>query len=193
MTDVHELEPLLRRVRSGDAQALTALLEWLRPRVRLRAENVLGGRLGARLDASDVAQEVSLRVHRGIGGLRGEAAPQLLAWVEEILQNVVADCRKHHAAQARAVGREVGDGLFPCLASDTTALEQRVLRDERTARLEEALQRLPEKQRTVFQLRLHEQLPFEEVAKRAGVTVVNARVLMVRATERLRQELGEKP
>ena len=45
--------------------------------------------------------------------------------------------------------------------------------------------------RLVFRLRFYEELPFAEVARRVGVTVVNARVLMVRATERLKKELAE--
>ena len=60
------------------------------------------------------------------------------------------------------------------------------------ARLTEALERLPEQQRLVFRLRFYEGLPFDEVARRAGVTAGNARILMMRATERLRNELGDE-
>jgi len=47
-------------------------------------------------------------------------------------------------------------------------------------------------QRQVFQLRFYEQLPFAEVAERVGVTVENARVLMLRAVEKLNRKLGDE-
>ena len=45
-------------------------------------------------------------------------------------------------------------------------------------------------QRQVFQLRVCEGLPFEEVARRIGVSEGNARVLLLRARNKLKSELG---
>jgi RNA polymerase sigma-70 factor (ECF subfamily) len=191
--DNEELAGLLTEARKGNETALAALLTRLRGRLRQHAQCLLGQRLGARLDGSDIAQEVHLRAWRCFDQFRGDSVPQLLAWVEEILHTVITDCRRRHGAGKRDASAEVaGAYLFPALAVDGTTPSQGAMRNEQQARLTEALQRLPEKQRLVFRLRFSEGLPFEEVARRAGVTVGHARVLMLRATERLRHELGDK-
>jgi RNA polymerase sigma-70 factor (ECF subfamily) len=155
---------------------------------------LLGQRLGARPDGSGVAQEVHLRAWAGFDQFAGQTVPQLLAWIEQVLQNAVSDCRRRHGAGKRDAGQEVaGAELFQGMAGDGTSPSQGAGRNEQGARLVEALQRLPEKQRLVFRLRLYEGLPFEEVARRAGVSVVNARVPLLRATEKLRSELGDEP
>ena len=99
---------------------------------------------------------------------------------------------RHHGADKRDAGRDLAGDLCADLPADGTTPSAAAIRNEEHARLEEALQRLPEKQRLVFELRFKEGLPFEEVARRVDVTVVNARVLMLRATEKLKTDLGEQ-
>jgi RNA polymerase sigma-70 factor (ECF subfamily) len=191
--DDKELAALLSEAQKGDKPALGALLDGLRPWVRQRADELLGQRLGARLDCSDVTQEVHIRVWECFEQFRGNSVPQLMAWVEQILRTIVTDCRRRHGAGKRDAGREMGGEPFRGLPGDGTTPSQGAVRNEQQVRLAEAMQQLPEKQRLVLRLRLYEGLPFEEVARRVGVSVVNARVLMVRATEKLRSELGDEP
>ncbi len=189
--DDNELAALLNEARQGNEGALGELLERLRPWLRQRAENCLGQGLGARLDASDIAQEVHIRVWDHFAQFQGNSVGQLRAWVDGILGNCITDCHRRQRAAKRDVGAEkAGDNLFPGLPADATTPSQGAVRKEDAARLAEAVERLPEMQRLVFRLRMQEGLPFEEVARRVDVTVGNARVLMVRATERLRKELG---
>jgi RNA polymerase sigma-70 factor (ECF subfamily) len=191
--DNEELARLLNEARRGSQQALGTLLAWLRPWVRQQAQYLLGQRLRARLDGSDIVQEVHLRAFEHFDQFQGASVPQLVAWLEQILRNIITDCRRRHGAEGRNVDAEVAGGdLFPGLPADATTPSQGAMRNEQQARLSEALQRLPEKQRLVFQLRFNEGLPFEDAARRAGVTLGNARVLMVRAIESLRSELGDE-
>jgi RNA polymerase sigma-70 factor (ECF subfamily) len=193
MDDNEELAGLLTEARNGSKRALGALLAQLRPWVRGQAQSQLGQRLVARLDGSDIVQDVHLRALEHFDQFQGDSVPQLRAWVQTILRNIITDCRRRHGADGRDIGAEVAGGdRFPNLEAEATTLSEGAIRNEQQARLSEALQRLPEKQRLVFQLRFHEALPFEEVAQRAGVTVGNARVLMVRAIERLKRELGDE-
>jgi RNA polymerase sigma-70 factor (ECF subfamily) len=190
MDDNEDLADLLTEAQTGNEAAVGTLLARLRPWVRQRAQGLLGRRLGARLDGSDIAQEVHARAWRNFNQFQGQTVPEFRGWLETILQNVITDCRRRHGADKLDADAEVAGDLFPELAGDGTTPSQGAMRNEDHARLTEALQRLPEKQRLVFQLRLHEGLPFEEVARRVGVTVGNARVLMLRATESLTKELG---
>jgi RNA polymerase sigma-70 factor (ECF subfamily) len=191
--DNEELAGLLAEARKGDHQALGVLLVRLRGWVRGWAQGQLGQRLLARLDGSDIVQDVHLRAVERFDQFRGDSVPQLRAWVAEVLNNVLIDCFRRQHAGGRDPDLEVAGGdLFSGLAADATTPSQGAMRNEQQARLSEALSRLPERQQLVFRLRLYEGLPFEEVAQRAGVTVGNARVLMVRAAERLRNELGDE-
>jgi RNA polymerase sigma-70 factor (ECF subfamily) len=192
MDDNEELAALLADARKGDQQALADLLHRLRPLIRQRAQGRLGQGLGARVDCSDIAQEVHIQAWRNFDQFRGESVPQLLSWLDQIVTHAVTDCRREHGAAKRDAGREEGGSApFARVEGYGTTPSQGAVRNEEQARLSEALLRLPEQQRLVFCLRFHEGLPFEEVARRVGVTETNARVLMVRATERLRNELGE--
>jgi RNA polymerase sigma-70 factor (ECF subfamily) len=187
VNDIPSLESLLGKAQAGDVYALATLLGRLRSWLRSYAQRRLGTNRNPQVDASDVAQEVCLRVHRAFDRLvAGCTVPQLLGWARKILHNVVID---HHR---RFRGREVaGEHLFAGLATGTTGPEERVLRTERSARLEEAIGRLPEEQRLAFQLRFRDGLTFAAVGRRLGVRLGYARVLFLRATERLRKELGE--
>jgi RNA polymerase sigma-70 factor, ECF subfamily len=180
-----ELASLLTEARKGNKQALGALLALMRPWMRWQAEGLLGQRLRARVDGSDLVQDVHVRAFEHFGQFHGDSVAQLRVWVEEILRNVIADCRRRHGAGKRDAGREEGGGdLISHLEGHGTTPSQGAMRIEDQARLIEALQQLPEKYRLVLQLRFYDGLPFEEVAQKVGVTVGNARVLMVRAIER---------
>ena len=107
MDDNEELARLLTEARTGNETALAALLAHLRDRVRQRAQRLLGQGLGARVDGSDIAQEVYLRAWKGFNQFHGASVPQLLAWVEEIIQNAITDCRRRHGAGKRDADSEV--------------------------------------------------------------------------------------
>ncbi|HEY7330667.1 MAG TPA: sigma-70 family RNA polymerase sigma factor [Gemmataceae bacterium] len=191
MYDNEELARLLNEARKGNKRALGHMLMQLRPWIRRQAEGLLGQRLRARMDGSDIVQDVHVRAFEHFGQFQGDSLARLNVWVEEILRNVITDCRRRHGAGKRDAGREQGDGdQLSHMQGHGTTPSQGAMRIENQARLFEALQRLPEKYRRVLQLRFYDGLPFEEVAQKIGVTVGNARVLAVRAIEKLKNEIG---
>jgi RNA polymerase sigma-70 factor (ECF subfamily) len=174
--------PLLAAARRGEQQALERLFGELR--------DIVCGRARGRGDASDVAQDVMLKLHEHFGLFQGQTWPELLAWAQKVLGNQLIDDHRHDRAQVRDEGREVAGGdLFPGLPAGGTTPSRAAVRNEEEARLREAVGRLPERMRQVVLLRM-EGLPFAEVARRVGVSVENARVLMFRATVKLQAELG---
>ena len=81
MDENEELNRLLTEARNGNKRAFGALLARLRPGVRQLAQGQLDRRLRARLDCSDVVQEVHLRALEHFGQFQGDSVGELLAWL----------------------------------------------------------------------------------------------------------------
>src|ERR1700709_1071288 len=93
MEDVHERE-LVERCRSGDEHAFQELVDHYKDLVfALIARTVPNRSL-----AEDLAQDVFLRIHRGLPYFRGEA--RLSTWIYRIVANV---CLQEQARPPAAV------------------------------------------------------------------------------------------
>src|SRR5262249_19130824 len=156
-------------------------------------------RLGAKLDASDVAQQALLEAHRALPQFRGGTDAELTAWLRGILANVLAhEVRRYAGTQGRDVARELSldaelaessRRLQNVLADAGPSPSEQAARHEQEVRLAEVLSRLPDDYREVIVLRNFEGLSHEEVAARMGRGVGAVRMLWVRALSRLRQEM----
>lgn len=82
-----------------------------------------------------------------------------------------------------------GNWLAPPTAWGAETADALLERKQAMATLQQALERLPERQRAVVQLRDVDGLSAEEVCELLGVTAVHQRVLLHRARTRLRAEL----
>jgi RNA polymerase sigma-70 factor (ECF subfamily) len=182
MGDAHGLGPLLDRARRGDPGAWQTLLQRLRPWVRALCRR----QIRQNADASDLAQEVQWRMDRGLRRFRGESVPQFLAWVRQIIANVLID-------YARGEGRALVPLPPDLVASGEHSTGSNPGSAEDMARLSAALDRLPRHYRAVFEARVFEKLSCVEIARRLGRPPVWARVTFKRAVERLREGLGVEP
>src|ERR1700704_6368945 len=91
MEDVHEHE-LVERCRSGDEHAFQELVDRYKDLVfALIARTVMD-----RSRAEDLAQDVFLRIHRGLPYFRGEA--RLSTWIYRIVANVCLQEQGHSPA-----------------------------------------------------------------------------------------------
>ncbi|MHB8419229.1 MAG: RNA polymerase sigma factor [Myxococcales bacterium] len=145
---------------------------------------------GPRLEVADIVQEVFTRVHRHLGGYRGEA--KLSTWLFRITQNVVR--RQRRRERWRSLWR--GE---PAEAAAESSPEGELAQRESRELIHRALDRLSERQRTALVLFELEELPGEEVAERMGVTPANlwvilhrARAALVERVRELRAEGGER-
>jgi RNA polymerase sigma-70 factor (ECF subfamily) len=171
-----DLQPLLDQARAGDAAAWNRLLEQLRPWVRA----LLRRALRQDADASDLAQELQLRMDRGFPRFRGETLAQLRAWTRVIAANVLHD---HRSAPGLPL---VG---LPDVVPAPTPVPA-VVDEEDMARLLEALQRLPAHYRAVVEGRLFEGLSCVELAQKMGELPGTVRTWCLRAVSQLNERLG---
>src|SRR5262245_15340935 len=145
MADTHGLEPLLAQAQAGDRSAWNTLLGRLRPIVRA----LLRRQVAQDADASDLTQQVQLRMDRGFAQFRGEAVPQLLAWVRQILARVLIDFHR---------GKSPPAGPLPEVDDPRSGPSSELVHAEAMARLSAALEKLPDAQRQVIELRLFDRL-----------------------------------
>ena len=85
----------------------------------------------------------------------------------------------------------LGDA-FADRADDAPSLPDRAIHNERMRATDEAMRRLPGRQRAAIYLRFYEDLPYDTVATVMGIPAVTARSLVFRGLKRLATTLGEE-
>jgi RNA polymerase sigma-70 factor (ECF subfamily) len=190
----------LPAARAGSSEALGQLLEACRGYLLLIAQERLAPELRAKGGASDLVQQTFLDAQRDFTCFRGDTEAELLAWLRRLLLNNLTDFARGFAADKRDVRREValaaGDSSADeggGLAADTPTPSGEAIGRERAEAVQRALDRLPENYRRVLGLRYQQGCSFEEIGRQLGLTANAARKLLLRAVERVQQELDEPP
>ncbi len=110
-------------------------------------------------DADDVAQEVFVRAFKGLQDFRADA--QLFTWLYRIAMNVSMN---HVRSRRIRKASDIDDLYVPPVSPDAGPDEQ-LERQEFRRLVDEAIAKLPPKQRMVFQMRYFDEMPYEEIAK----------------------------
>jgi RNA polymerase sigma-70 factor (ECF subfamily) len=194
---------LIQRCRAGDASARAQLFDRYGPYLRILAQAQLGRRLRAKCAPSDLVQLTLLEAHRDFATFQGSREPELVAWLRRILaHNLYNEARRYNARQ-RDAAREVSLDqvqagldhssllLAGCIAAGSPTPSQAAAERESAVRLADAMARLPEDYQTVLLLRLFQELPAEEVARRMGRSAGAVRMLQMRALSALKEQLDE--
>jgi RNA polymerase sigma-70 factor (ECF subfamily) len=204
-----ETQELLSQAREGRPEAVERLLTAHREPLRRMIGLRLDPALAARVDASDIVQDVLLEAHRRLAEyLRNPAMPFHL-WLRHIAKDHVIDAhRRHRQAQRRSLDRE--QPLVPAGLADHSSFElagqildqeltpaTAAIRHELQRRLDAAVAELGEDDREVILMRHGEQLSNQEVAAALGLSEAAASMRYLRAVRRLRAALlpegGEGP
>lgn len=185
-------ELLLARARAGDGQALGQLLEEYREYLRILARARVGRDLQVRLDPSDLVQDALLEAHRDFRQFLGQSEAELTAWLRRILVRNLADQLKHHQSQKRDVGREqplevLIEQAHEALAAPLSTPSAQAVRREQAVVLANALAQLPDDYREIITRRHIEGQSFDEIAAAMDRSAGAARMLWMRALERLGQ------
>ena len=197
MQAVPDTDELLNRTARGDPAARDELLVRHRQRLRQAVAYRLDRRLAARVDPSDVVQEVLAEASRRLPEYLRQRPLPFYPWLRQMaLEQLVALHRRHVQAQRRSVRREEAglpglpdesaEELAGRLAASASSPSQRLVRREARERVRAALSRLAPADREVLELRHLEQLSVAETAAVLGVSPGAAKTRHLRALQRLR-------
>jgi len=176
-------------------------LDGYRDYLRLLTRLQLSPRLQAKMDESDIVQQVVLEAHKGRAQFRGHSEGEWLAWLRAILAHVLAGAVRRFSAAARDTGRErsleaeleLSSSRLECLlADDQTSPSGRAVRYEELLRLAQAMAHLSPDQRRVVELHHLKGLPLTDVAARIGRTRPAVAGLLFRGLNKLRELLSDR-
>ena len=171
---------LIEAAREGDARAFEALLKRHEARV-FRVLRLLGVPAS---DRDDVAQNVFLRIFRGLDGFK--AGRPFSSWVYKIASNAALDWRGQSDQRRReeAPWDDTLDETVKAPPAEGAALEL-------ANRLEAALETLSDRERAVFVLIEMEGIDRADAARALGISGITVRRHLGLAKERLRRVLTE--
>lgn len=195
-------ERLLSQAQEGRQEAIEELLTVHREPLRRMVSMRLDPALAARVDASDIVQEVLLEAHRRLADyLRQGGGMPFHLWLRHLARDHVIDAyRRHRQAQRRSLDRE--QPLAPAVLDNQSSYElagqlvdpeltpaSAAARDELQARMQQAISTLDEVDREIILMRHGEQLSNQEIAQALQLTEAAASMRYLRAIRRLRAQL----
>jgi len=168
----------------GDKDSFDQLIvRWERPIYAL-AYRVLG----REEDARDVCQDTFLRAYRALPGFKGQA--KFSSWLYRIALNLCRDWIRRQR-RTRTVPMPEGVDLIE-LASEqgpVESIEDLVARRQMSATVAEAMQQLPEEQRTAIVLKEYHGLTFQEIADLQGCPLSTVKTRLYQGLSVLRRHL----
>lgn len=172
---------MLTDARTGDPPDLGPLLGTLGPYVRVVVRGLCRGREVTGANESDLVQEVMLQATRGLAGFRGATAAEFVGWVRQIAVRTTG-----HTLQRRNDAPALDAGAAAEVLNGDSGPVQCAIRREQSARMAEAVGRLPDEMQQVLLGRLAEGLDYAALAVRLGRSVGAVRMLYLRSLQKLK-------
>ena len=172
---------LVRSVQAGDREAFAALTRLFQKRVFA----VAYGFVRDKEDALDLVQDTFLRIYQKIGTYRPEHSFE--AWLLQIARNLCIDHYRRRTLKRREhdSGATVEELDLPDPSPDGGE-RSRDLKDI----LARCVDRLAERQRTIFIMRHYDQLKNEDIAAALGISIGTVKSLHFKAIRNLRALMG---
>ena len=192
LVDVNQAEEqkLIERAQSGDLDSFSALVLLYQERA-IHAANAMIGNIE---DAKDLAQEAFVKAYENLDNFKSES--RFYTWFYRILTNTCKDFlrkRKFRNAFSFWFGKEEEEDIDPAsrvkdpAASASEAMEHK----EFGTAVQEAVDKLPFRQKGVFVLRYMEGMPLDEIAESLNITVGAVKANLWQAGQKMKVYLKD--
>ena len=181
-----EDDELILRLRAGEEGAYEALID----RFQQPVYNLAFRLLSSPGDASDVVQEVFLKVFRNVGHFRRQSS--LKTWIYRITVNEAHNQRRwffRHRSREVGLDDETDEGCSRTVADSGRSPFDCAFDREKHVLIENALARINPLFREVVVLRDIEDMSYEEIAEVLQMSLGTVKSRIMRGREALREEL----
>ncbi len=171
---------MMAAAQAGDRRAYEDLLRECLPLLR----QICRARLRDATEAEDAVQDTLLTIHRARASY--DTSRPFRPWLVAITERRALDRIR---ARGRRSGREAALDLAAELAAPEGSADAALDADRAAAKLRDAVQELPESQRTALGLTKLQDLTLQEASARSGMSVGAIKVATHRAMQTLRRRL----
>jgi RNA polymerase sigma factor (sigma-70 family) len=174
---------LIREIKDGNVELYSELIDRYERKILAFIFHMLKS---AHMEAvaEDLCQETFYKAYRSLKTFR-EVEASFSTWLYTIARNtVLSELRKNKGGNLSLEQ----SGYIPKTAYETLP-EQTMLRNEKVTKVREAINNLPEKQRSALILREYDQLDYQEIANILGQTVSSVKSLLFRARASVKSQL----
>lgn len=175
---------LVRKAQQGDMDAFESLVRKHQQRIYALCRRLTG----AHQSADDLAQETFVKAYFALG--RFDADWPLYPWLRKIALNTGLNYLKARGRERSLEDGPPGDRRTPT-AAPADDPQERLERAEFQARFERAVETLPPDQKSVFVLRFHESLSYEEISRTLGLPPGTVMSRLNRARRKLKDLLAD--
>lgn len=182
-------DELVLKAQQGDVHAFDTLVERYHDKIYGLTYNMTSNRE----DAEDLTQEVFVKAYEALPRFKGKSS--FYTWLYRIAVNKTINYRKKRnrkrALSLDSFDQEVKmDDVYHDLTAKGSPLRSMSL-SELQIKLNEALQKLSEKHRTVVVMHDMQGIPHEEIAKVVGASVGTVRSRLFYARRQMQSDLSE--
>ncbi len=150
-------------------------------------------------DAEELTQDTMLKIRKGIFSFRGESS--LKTWIFRIISNLSINRLKHakrrgsgmtlslDATTTTSVDEDSHTTFADVLPSSDMSPADILERSDNEAIMAEAMQSLPAEYAEIMQLRVADELSYEEIAEKLNLSIGTVKSRIARARDCLREKL----
>ena len=187
MTMPPEEMELLRRLQTGDAEAVRVLFEEFRPRVYRVCIHYTGNAE----DARDIVQETFVRAFRAVGQFRGDSS--LSTWLTRIAMNLCLNFRRDRRTAAVLLEQREDEVRANMPPVAPRGQEEELRRRELAERINNLVGTLPKRERMAFVMKFYNDMKIKEISEAMRISEGTVKSFLHRAVVTLRKALATAP
>ncbi len=131
----------------------------------------------------ELTQETFYQAYQSLSRYNGQC--EMFTWLAAIAKNVFFSYLRKTKAESMVIDLYITD----LAASLSDEPGYRVMREVDIARVRKAIAGIPQKYSEVLVLRIYGELPYEEIARKLGISVSSAKVIYFRAKNHIKEVL----